>query len=57
MAFEPYCVQISCTDCAEKANLKQAIDEEGVEGCVGASRDVNSYDNSINAEPQSQDDL
>ena len=49
--------QISCTDCAEKANLKQAIDEEGVAGCVGASRDVNSYDNSINAEPQSQDDV
>ncbi|XP_015758813.1 PREDICTED: uncharacterized protein LOC107338086 [Acropora digitifera] len=42
-------------DCAKKANLKPVIDE-GVEGCVGMSQEVNSCDNTINAVLQSQDD-
>ena len=42
-------------DCAKKANLKPVIDE-GVEGCVGVSQEVNSCDNTINAVLQSQDD-
>ena len=46
---------VLCNDCAKKANLKPVI-EEGVVGCVGASREVNSCDNTINAELQSQDD-
>lgn len=48
---------VSCRDCADKANSKQVIGEEGVVGCVGATREINSYDNSINAELQSQDDV
>lgn len=40
-----------------KVNLKQAIDKGGMEGCVGESREVNSFDNSINVELQSQDDI
>ena len=48
---------VSCRGCAEEATLKQLIDEEEVVGCVGASREVTSYDNSINAELQSQDDV
>lgn len=46
---------VLCKDCAKKANLKPVI-EEGVVGCVGASREVNSCNNTINAELQSQDD-
>ena len=44
-----------CKDCSKKANLKPLIDE-GAVGCVGASREVNSCDNTINAKLQSRDD-
>ena len=46
---------VLCKNCSKKANLKPLIDE-GVIGCVGASQEINSCDNTINAELQSRDD-